>query len=211
RVLFYLLAGLGIYLNIWWTHNAHRGSVPVFTYATKEYYWEAVGRWKIDKSKFALLDNKYLFHGEPPAPTILYTNDFSTDSTANRVEDGIQGASLQLNASLQYSQEYKVRVDSGGGEWVRVYADCRSTHKEWDVWKQAQFIVKIYYHGNLKVSSQIRVFRFLNDNDFQRLSVDVNTEEMAWDEIGILFWNANSDKTLIIDNVEIITFHGTER
>jgi hypothetical protein len=205
KYILYALLAFCIYLNIWWTHNAHRGEVPVFTNATKEYYWQAVGRWKMPIEKMALLDNKYLFDETPASPIVLAQENFEQDSGA-MIVPGIEGKSSLLNAEHQFAKEFFFSKEQVTQQKIRASADFRCETKEWNIWQQSQFILRFYHNDQVTESCFLRVHRFLSDGETKRLQVDCIAPSSEWDKMGVLVWHAGGQKVLLVDNLEVINF-----
>ena len=205
KSILYVLIAAGIYLNIWWTHNAHRGHVPVFTQATKAYYWSAVGRWSLPEQKLVLLDNKYLYEDEIVSPVLLVSEKFEQDTTA-MIVPGIDGNSSLLNATHQFTKELFIPRDQVTKPWIRASADFRCVTKEWNTWLQSQFIIRFFNGDQVVETCMLRVHRFVSDGQNRRLQLDCEPPAGEWDRMGVLVWHAGSDKVLIVDNIEVINF-----
>jgi hypothetical protein len=59
KLLFYPVAALFLYLNIWWLHGTHKGCVINASDMTPKYYWKSVGRMSVNPQ-----DRKFLFVSE---------------------------------------------------------------------------------------------------------------------------------------------------
>ena len=204
-ILFVLSALTFTYVNLWWTYHAHKGDIQVIG-MTKEYYWKVIRTWGGNSEDKKLLDNPHVFEGSPQNTTLLYKNDFSADTSAN-VIDRNNNARLKLNKELQYSALYHIKKPPTIGKWVRVSADFLCTLKEWDVWKQTQFIVTFMDKDKSVQTNMIRVHRLISNGESKTIYLDAKTPESSWDTLRISFWNADGDKELIVDNLEVITFN----
>ncbi len=191
------------YLNVWWVYQAHGGQVQALE-LSRAYYRAKVGRWTADEEDKKLLDNKYVFRGEPHDPKVIYNNNFDTDTSTILVEtDG--NKQIRMNKETQFSPTYTVAQSGQFKKWIRVKAKFSCTNKEWDLWRQTQFIVK-FYQGEKEIqANMIRVHRFITDGESKELYLDAKTPD-NFTKASVLFWHADSDKELWIDNLEIITF-----
>lgn len=202
--LFYPVFILFIYINIWWTWNAHKAGVQVMD-VTRQYYWKKIGRWSVNESDIKLLDNKYSYEGGIKKFVTIYSNNFDTDSSVN-LEKSNNGGRIKIDKELQYSQQYFVRKPFTVNKWIRVSADFYCVNKEWEVWRMAQFMVKFYKDEQDVQSNFIRVNRFIGDLETKKIFIDAIVPTKDWNRMSIQFWNAESDKELLIDNLEVITF-----
>lgn len=203
KLFFYPIVVLFVYLNIWWVYQAHKGSVHV-SEVSKEYYWKMVGRWTATDDDTKLIDNKHSFTGIMKNPTTIYENFFENDTSQNAVniEDNTW---IKLNDQFQSTAKYVVENPQNNQEWLRVFANFKCYAKEWDVWKQAQFTLK-FSEGNTEIqSNMIRVFRFLYDGAEKEIYLDAKCPS-KWTNVSIEVWNANSHRTLLIDNLRVVTF-----
>ncbi len=203
QALFYSLFFFFIYLNIWWTYHAHKGNVPVFD-LSKEYYWRVLGKWQTNDSDKKLLDTKFSYRGSPAQFISFYKNNFEQDSSKNALTFD-SDTKIQLNETLQNTADYWVERPNIVQKWVRISADFYAKNKEWDVWKQSQFIVKFYFQEKEIQDNMIRVQRFFDNSEEKNIFLDAIPPK-SWDKMKVYFWNAGSDKQLIINNLEIITF-----
>jgi hypothetical protein len=191
------------YLNVWWVYHAHRGQVQALELSSA-YYWAKVGRWTANEEDKKLLDNKYVFRNIPKNPVLIYKNDFENDTSVQIVErDG--NRQIRMNLETQYSPAFAIEHQNQFKEWIRVKAKFSCTYKEWDLWRQTQFIVK-FYSGEQEIqSNMIRIYRFISDGESKEIYLDTKTPK-SFTKISIFFWHAGSDKELWIDDLEVITF-----
>lgn len=192
------------YLHLWWFYHAHTGHIQV-SGINKAYYWKVIGRWRGNDVDKKLLDNPHHYEGIPKQAVLLYANDFSHDSSANAtLEKGSR--KIRLHRDLQHTSRYSIARNDAFKKWIRVQADFYAEHKEWDVWKQAQFIVQFTQQSQSVQTNMIRIYRFLNDFERKPLYLDALCPTSRWDSVHIVFWNALGDRELFIDNLELISF-----
>jgi hypothetical protein len=193
------------YLNIWWTYHSHVGNIQMSD-LTKEYYWRVLGRWNEDDEDKKLLDNKQTFNGVPQYPIVLYSNNFNEDTSINVINIG-DNKQIRINKEIQSSSDYVIENSSHFKKWIRVSADFHCINKEWDIWKQAQFILK-FTKQNIEIQNNvIKVHRFIADGETKNIYLDALNPTNKWDTLSIVFWNAESDKELLIDNLEVKSFN----
>lgn len=108
---------------------------------------------------------------------------------------------------MQQTSLYSIQNNSNFKKWIRVSADFRCTIKEWDTWKQAQFIVQFYDKDTVIQTNLIHVHRFISDGETENIYLDAIVPVVKWDKLTISIWNANGDKELFIDNLMIQSFN----
>ncbi|MBK8722114.1 MAG: hypothetical protein IPL95_07500 [Saprospiraceae bacterium] len=204
KVIFYIFFILFLYVNLWWTYNAHRDNIQVSN-ITKRYFWSVIWKTKADDFDKKYLDNKHSYRGYPTKFSTIYENNFEQDSSKNSIEFA-GSKQIKLSKDLQFTQEYFIPNSGHLEKWIRTSADIHCTEKEWDIWSQAQFIVRFYKSDKEVQTNYIRIQRFIEGNETKNIFLDARPPK-DFDKIGISIWNANSNKELFIDNLKVITFN----
>ncbi len=191
------------YLNVWWVYHAHGGQVQALE-LSRAYYRAKVGRWTADEEDKKLLDNKFVFRDIPQSPVVIYQNRFENDTSVQIVDlDG--NRQIRMYKEAQFSPTFTINQENQFKKWIRVKAKFTCTNKEWNLWRQTQFIVK-FYSGDKEIqTNMIRVHRFISDGESKEIYLDTKVPK-SFDKVDILFWHADSDKELWIDDLEVITF-----
>ena len=149
---------LFLYLNIWWTYQAHaEGGLVDAQCTTKEYYWQIVGRWSVPEEVKKLKDTDEWIEFEPSSKKLVYQNDLS-DSSQYCV-------SKEKNNSGIISINYPNK----GNKWIRASADFHCVLKEWDVWQMHQFIIRFYRKDAIVKERCFRIHRFLENGQTKNL------------------------------------------
>lgn len=191
------------YLNVWWVYHAHGGQVQALE-LSRAYYWNKVGRWTSNEEDKKLLDNKHVYRKEPQNPLVIYQNNFDKD-TFLQVADRDGNKQIRMNREIQYSPVYTINQQNQFKKWIRVKANFTCTNKEWDLWRQTQFIVKFFSGTHEIQSNMLRVHRFISDGETKEIYMDAKVPG-TFTKLEILWWHADSDKELWIDNLEVVTF-----
>lgn len=199
----YPIVLLFAYLNIWWTINAHGGPLQ-FANADSKYYWNNVGRWPTVEKSPKILESDVKYDGVLHNPEIIYENNFEGDNSENKVL--IEGNPMvQLNKKLQFTPLYRIKNNGASKRWVRATAKFNSPELEQDHWKQTQFIV-LFYQGEKEIQrSMIRVQNFMTKGVQKALYLDAKCPD-KWTELCVSFWNAEGDKPIYIDDVNVVAF-----
>jgi hypothetical protein len=110
-----------------------------------------------------------------------------------------------MNKENQFSPTFTIEQKYQFKKWIRINAKFTCTNKEWDLWRQTQFIVK-FYNGDKEVqANMIRVHRFISDGETKDIYLDAKLPK-SFTRADIIFWHADSDKELWIDDLKVITF-----
>ncbi len=212
--LFVVLAALCIYLNLWWTHQAHRGGLFVAEQMTKRYMLKVLGRFGAERDWLKLLDTKEEFKGsERRDVRVVYTNDFEADTTGAVTSNApIAGSkSLILNAEKQFSPAYIAysppENPDATPKWVRATVTFRCDPKEWDFWRMTQFIVRFKSNGNIVKERMIRLQRHVDGSEVKTVFFDTKLPPGHFDNMEVLFWNADGDKTILLDDLRVEVFN----
>ncbi|MFT4566615.1 MAG: hypothetical protein ACI9FN_001576 [Saprospiraceae bacterium] len=190
----YLLIGsmiFFVYLNLWFTHQAHRGGLLHAGMMTKAYYWKTLGTYAHNSEDLKLLDMDEYYEGQ------------RTD--IGSVEE-IFSEEILLSDANQYSESfnYKPTIEK---EWIRASADFSIELKEWDVWRMTQMIVIFKNHDEVVKQKFIRIQRHLNDNQTKRIFMDVEYPSIPITNIEVLFWNGDGSKKVRITNIKLELFN----
>ncbi len=209
RWVFVLLAGACIYINLWWSHQAHRGGLFVSEQMTRRYMLKMLGRFDVERDWLKLLDSKDEFKGsERRNIKAIYAQDFESDSTDNTSAVApITGTkSLVLNKEKQFSPEFELPVKINDSHWLRASATFRCEPKEWDWWAMTQFVVRFRQGDKIVKERMIRLQRHVDGGEVKSIFFDTKIPTQPFDRVTVLFWNAGSDKTVRIDDLTVEAF-----
>ncbi len=205
---FPLVAGLFIYSNLWWTHQAHRGDgLFVSEQMTKPFLLRVFGRSELDRDWLKLLDTKEEFRGsERQQVQELLVKNFDNDSLSTTTEKPIDGLrSLFLDKNHQFSPEYLIPLEHSDG-WLRAVVTFQCEPKEWEFWKMSQFVLR-FYDGDKKIKERmIRLQRHVDGQEIKTIFFDTRLPDQHFDRATILFWNADGDKTIRLDDLRVEWF-----
>ena len=67
-----------------------------------------------------------------------------------------------------------------------------------------QFMVKFYRKDEVVKWNYIRVFRVLNENETRTIHLDAKLPDVEFERVAVTFWNADSDKPILIDNLRVL-------
>jgi hypothetical protein len=196
-----------IYYNLWLTHQAHKGGLLRAGDMTKAYFWKILGRYRVEEEAQLLLDNDEWYDGAS-AGKIIFKEDFeNNDSLFTCLVPVISGnQSCCLGPSSEFSSMMKFEVPPGT-RWLRATARFRCTHKEWDVYKMAQFRLHLFKGDTAVKTNLIRVFRVLDDNEMQTFFLDLHIpRHLDFDQGGVDLWNAVSEKYIAVDDLTVEAF-----
>jgi len=205
RMAFGIFLLFTIWLNCFQTYQAHGHGFEVDA-MTKAYYWRIFGKANPTDLDKKMLDTREDYQGERQNIQAIYLNDFEKEPasavyTDKQVFSGKQ--SLELNAQNQFSPEIRIPVERTPNKWIRVQAQFYVPQKEWEVWKMAQMVVRFKKDGQILKKRMIRVHRQLGERAWQSNWTDMDISKGDFDEVVVLFWNANSTKTIFIDDLSV--------
>jgi len=123
----WIVMGVCVYLNFWFTHYAHQGKAVFPGQMTEAYYWRTVGRNDIPEETQKLLDTDELYEGKR--------------QNIKPIFNALSDTSILLNKKNQWSPGNNFSYN-GGADWLRASADFKITWKEWDYWRMTQFIFR---------------------------------------------------------------------
>ncbi len=180
-----------VYLNLWFTHQAHGGGLLHAGLMTKAYYWKTLGTYSHNSENLKLLDTDEYYEGQRA--------DISS------VEEIFQEEILLSNTD-QYSEPINYRPTMEK-DWIRASADFSIELKEWDMWRMTQMIVILKNHQEVVKQKFIRIQRHLDDNQTKRIFIDVEYPTIPITDIELLFWNGDGSKKVKVNNIKLELFN----
>lgn len=211
QVVFPVLAVACIYINLWWTYQAHKGGYFIPEQINTPYMMKVLGRFDIDReAAFKLLDTREEFGGSQRQNVQeILTRDFEKDTVDVTTETPIAGAkSLILNKEHQFSPLWEIRLQTDGSTltWLRANVTFRCNPKEWEFWKMTQMVVRFYAGDQLVKTNFIRLQRHVEgDGQTKSIFMDSKIPDGA-KRATLQFWNADGDKTIRLDDLRVETF-----
>lgn len=212
RWVFVPLAAACIYLNLWWSYQAHGGGLFVSEQMTRAYMLKVLGRFELNRGWLKLLDTKEEFKGaERRNVREVYADGFETDTVAvTRDRPLAGGQSLLLSRETQFSRIYEVYkpADNPGAApaWARCSVTFQCDPKEWNWWQMTQFIVRFKDGDAIPKQNTIRLQRHVDGSETKTLYFDVRLPKNRFDKMEILFWNADSGQRIRIDDLKVELF-----
>jgi hypothetical protein len=201
-----------LYLNGWLIYQAHRGGNLDAEYTTPAYLRATIGRFDIPIESRKLLDNKYDFTGEKKDVKVIYKTDFESDTSLQSIDNQlvINGKkSFVLNKEKQYTPKIEIPLSILGSEkkkWIRANATFRCVQREGNLWSMTQFII-VLKKGDQDVKGFfIRPQRIMNEGETKRIWLDAKVKRYDFDKIIVSIWNGGSDKTMLVDDLEVEVF-----
>jgi len=209
RWAFVALAGACIYINLWWSHQAHRGGLFVSEQMTRRYMLKILGKFDVKRDWMKLLDSKDEFKGSERQKVREILNlNFDSDTTSNTSADApISGTkSLLINAEKQFSPEFELPIKPNEQPWLRATATFRCDPKEWDWWQMTQFVVRFRQGDKVIKERMIRLQRHVDGQETKTIFFDTKIPKEPFDRATIFFWNCGSGKTVRIDDLKAELF-----
>jgi len=205
--LFYILVGLGIYHNLWITHQAHKGGLFVPEQVTERYFKNILWRYEADPNVKLLLDNSEGFLGEPRDIFEIAKTDLEADSLSPSPFPPIQGQqSLWVSSDKEFSDNWTIPVSPLEKDYLRLQTQVRCISKEWEWWRVPQVIMELRKEGNVVKSQIIRPHRHMNEGETMEMNVDMKLPGGDYDQVKVYLWNAGSNHPLLVDQLVLLAF-----
>lgn len=197
---------LCIWLNLLMTYQAYSsGGIMENENMSKKYFWKIFGKTSINKSDKKFID----LRDELPKKlqsklSVIYETDFEKDNFGDSCTAYSGGKGILLNKSKQESKEITIPVSSNKKGYYRASVKVFANEMEWDVWKQAQWVIALYDDEKEVRTNYYRVYRIIEPNTWQDITIDIKTpKNKDYNALKIKFWNAESDKKLIADDLKV--------
>jgi len=192
-----------VFVNIWFTHHAHGGSLYDSEGGmSARYYWRVIGRWSAPEETLKLRDGKYLYEAPMPATArLLYSNTLH----GNAVDGG--DTMLVMDATQKVSPDFTFAYKRGTERWLRAEAVFHCTIREPVSWNMLQFCLGLWQGKERLREGMVRVYRFLDDGETKTISVDLKLPHSSeGDSVNVHFWNVDSDKKVFIEQLKVWAF-----
>ena len=178
-----------IYVNLWFTHQAHLGDILVPGHMTKAYYWKTFLTYEKNQDYLKLLDTDEYFEGIRHDIKPLH---FSKEK-------------VSLNDLENQSFFKRIPINSSS-KWLRIGADFTLEEKEWSVWKMTKMIVRFKNKGKTIKENMIKIQRHIDRYKTKEIFIDVNKPIGDFDEIEVQIINNNKFKNVLIEDLYIETY-----
>lgn len=195
-----------IWLNLVMTYQAYsvKGIMESNTMSRK-YYWKIFGKININPS-----DRKYIdVKDELPKRlekklSRIYFNDFEKENFSDTCQAFSGAMGLVLSKTKQETQEIIIPIPENKKGYYRVSVKAFAYAMEWDVWKQAQFIVSLNEGDRVVKTNLYRIYRIIEPGQWQDIYMDIKTpKNKTTNTLKIKFWNAGGEKQLQLDDLSV--------
>lgn len=198
-----------IYLNLWWSHQAHRGGLFVGEQMTRAYLLKVLGRYEVNRDYLKLLDTRDYYSGsERDNVRRIFQENFEADTAGIASTDApINGSkSFILNQGKEFSPGFELPVKPDEKGWLRASCVFRCEPKEWETWRMTQFTLRFWQGDKIVKERAIRLQRHVDGNETKTIFFDTKIPDKPFDRVVLFFWNPGSDKTVRIDDVSVEHF-----
>jgi len=196
------------WLNLFMTYQAN----GAFKYGsiegegmTRAYYWRIFGKTDITLKDKKLLDiDEELPEKLESGLVEIYHTDFENIVFADSGIAQSGKKAIKLDNVKQWSDKLLVPISKDFHKgWYRVYASVFFPDKEWNMWDQTQFKVAFYKKDKSIKEKMIRIQRITDQGAWHEIYIDIKVPRQDYDELKVFFWNANSNKTIYIDDIKV--------
>lgn len=200
------------FMITWQAHGQNTGWEA--EYMTEAYFWKL-----FFNPSPARMDKKFLDVRDEVKDdsaydiSLLYSNDFETDSTASRSQEFVFEGEYagELNAQMEFSPSFEMPMDTFltmNDPWFRVSAQIFFPEMEWDRWKNTQMVMHFLRDGLplcevCKTSARIQ--HALEPGKWQEYQYEMklHPDVRPGDVLKVYFWQAGGQKRLFIDDWKV--------
>jgi hypothetical protein len=196
RIIFYSIGLLFIYINLWWTYFAHKGSIRV-SETSYAYYFHTIGRWNPPSATLKLIDNEDANIEKGKNEKLLFNTDLKTDS-ANY---------FSLEPTHAFSEEIKLPVLNTNAKSIFIHAQINCNGIEKEDWQMPQMYLEFYSGDSVVKHNMYRIGRETEPNKLDTILLKALFPKQKIDSAKIYFWNAGSRYRTEIYNVKCFTYN----
>lgn len=168
KVLIYPIIGYGVLFNLWWTYNAHYGSILYSAPSNKVYFNKTLFRFQVPEQYQFLRDHRELYEKNIVDSTIILKDVFTERQTVLKDQP--------------YTKKYAIQ-NIENQQWLRIYFDVSIDDKEWNVWDMTSLQIILLNKGEEVKSAAIRPQRLLNGYERKMIYMDLKIKGIAFDQI----------------------------
>lgn len=207
KILFYLSLLFVVFccwLNLLMTYQAYTSKgIMENELMSKMYYWKIFGKTNINQTdkKFIDLVDEMPSTLEKRA-TLIYSTDFEKEDYSDSCTAFSGKKAILLNKLKQNSKEIFIPIIANKQGYYRATVNVFANDKEWNIWKQTQWIITLYDNKQPIKTNFYRIYRIIEPNSWHTITIDIKTPK-NYDKLGINFWNAESEKQLQIDDLNV--------
>ena len=195
-------------INLFWTHQAHRGGLLKAGEMTRNYYFAVLGTFEEDKNKLKLLDEALIYDKVRVDQQVLLKEDFEAIdlSLACDSTHTLSGnRSYCVREGSEFSPLFLASLPPENATWFRLSTDVDVVQRTWDWWAMVQLIVTFKQQDKKVAANMLRPERLL-DKGRQRIYFDGKIPTAPFDRIEIQFWKPGLGGLVVFDNMEMISF-----
>ncbi len=111
---------------------------------------------------------------------------------------------MVLTKEKQETKEIVIPIRPDKEGYYRATVKIFANDMEWDMWKQALWIIALHKDDSEIRTNTYRVYRVIDPGQWQEISIDIKAEKGTQpNKLKIKFWNANSEKQLQVDDLKV--------
>jgi hypothetical protein len=198
---------VGVYYNLWLTHQAHRGGLLAAGDMNRAYWLRIIGRYNVPKEARLLLDSNGWYTGPTDNAKVLLEEGFEGQEGAACSGPPLAGrCSFMLDFEHQNTPDYSVPMKPGDYTWLRATVQAHSNEPQWDMWAMTLLTVRFYKADAVVKESFIRLERALEPGQTATLPLDVHTPRRGdYDRVVVKLWHPGKTH-LLVDNLKLVGF-----
>jgi hypothetical protein len=206
KIIFFPIAFLFLYLNLWWTHGVHKGTYVYATDMSEAYYKKIVGRWHIEEQDRKLLDVADDFTGvKQHIDTLLVYNFDKNQPNEIIIHDS---SFLFLKSDSSAEADFILKPPSHHQQWIRASADIRCVRINWDILRMTQFGIRFFKADSCIKENKILLDRLFYKELKQRIYLDARISADQYDSLKVFFLNPKEAQgTFFVRNLVVEAFN----
>lgn len=205
-IILFLVIGFCTWMNLLMTWQANsKTGIMESDRMTKAYFWRIFGKTQIQKTDRKLLDtNEELPVRLESSLSLIARLDFEDFRGNDSLWFYEGGKSLKLSDEIQRFSTTILDSSTVTANWYRVRFKYYYPEMEWNVWRSTQFTISLINNDRVVKSNMVRLHQYYAPNTWLDMWLDIKVPENGVSkQIGIAFWNADSQKVVYVDKLEL--------
>ncbi len=200
--------GVSLMINLFWTHQAHRGGMFMAGEMTWRYYFAQLGRFDKPRERLILLDRARLPPTQFDSLAASAIEGFEAEGSKDTLicgEAPLAGSrSLCIRQGADYGARYALPLAPAEADWAKLSFDIDVREKTWDTWGMMQIILR-FRKGDKVVAAYFRRPERLLDQGRTRMTLDTPLPKSgSYNKVEWQIWKPGLGGNVVIDEVQVV-------
>ena len=211
KYVFTSFAALFLWHNAWVIYGAFYGGYINTEETNDAYFFSIFWRWyPPNETTVMYLDNPEQRTEPMSNPTVIYTNNFENDTSANADSIGLNGTrgSIVLDSLRTLSASYTVSERRLSQARIRANIRCRTSNTiVWSTARYTQFTIRFMQNDVVVREQWLRLQRFMKQGAERDIFIDVKNCSRPYNKIIVVFMQEYESNLITkLDDLRVVAY-----